>query len=128
METRTVGNMQFVLDLSLPVYEQIVNQMQRMIARGEVELGMKLPSVRDMAVQLKINPSTVVRAYQELERDGLCEKRRGQGTFITSSQAKVEEVKKNLAADALRSFIQNMRSLGITKELAQKWLEEAEWE
>ncbi|GIM45547.1 GntR family transcriptional regulator [Collibacillus ludicampi] len=128
METRTVGHMQFVLDLSLPIYEQMVNQIQRMIARGEVELGMKLPSVRDMAVQLKINPSTVVRAYQELEREGLCEKRRGQGTFITSSQAKVEEVKKQLAAEALHSFIENMRSLGITKELAQKWLEEAEWE
>ncbi|MDN4592845.1 GntR family transcriptional regulator [Polycladomyces subterraneus] len=128
METRTVGGMQFVLDLSLPIYEQIVNQMQRMIARGEVELGMKLPSVRDMAVQLKINPSTVVRAYQELEREGLCEKRRGQGTFITSSQEKVEEVKKKLAAEAVQNFIQNMRSLGITKEMAQKWLEEAEWE
>lgn len=128
METRTVGDMQFVLDLSLPIYEQIVNQMQRMIARGEVELGTKLPSVRDMAVQLKINPSTVVRVYQELEREGLCEKRRGQGTFITSSQAKVEEVKKKLAAEALQNFIQNMRSLGIPKELAKKWLEEAEWE
>jgi GntR family transcriptional regulator len=127
MDAKRVGPLNVTLDLSLPIYEQLVEQVRNAVARGEIEPGTKLPSVRDLAVQLKINPSTVVRAYMELERDGLCEKRRGQGTFITMSREKVDEVKKKLAIDALQTFIRSMKSLGIRKETAKQWLEEADW-
>jgi GntR family transcriptional regulator len=127
MDTQRAGPLNVTLDLSLPIYEQLVDHVRNAIARGEIEPGTKLPSVRDLAVQLKINPSTVVRAYMELEREGLCEKRRGQGTFITMSREKVDEVRKQLAGEALNAFIRSMKALGIRKETAKQWLEEADW-
>ncbi len=122
-----VDNFIFEIDLTKPLYEQILNQIRHSIARGEVELGTKIPSVRDLAQQIKVNPNTVMRAYQELERDKLCETRRGQGTFITSSIEKVNEIKKSLAKDALEAFLISMKALGIDRETAEKLLKEVEW-
>jgi GntR family transcriptional regulator len=127
METRVVGSLTFNIDFSIPLCEQIVDQIRHAVARGEIALGTKLPSVREMAQKLKINPSTVVRAYLELEHEGLCEKRRGQGTFITTSEGKVADLKFKLAQEAITNFIQMMRQLGIDQETAQQWLKEAEW-
>ncbi|TCP68796.1 GntR family transcriptional regulator [Baia soyae] len=127
METRVVGSYRFILDFSQPIYEQLVQQFRQMLAKGEIELGSKLPSVRDFAVQMKINPSTVVRTYQELERDGLCEKRRGQGTFITSSASQVSELRKEIAEGALGSFVRTLQILGVTREEAQKMIAEVDW-
>ncbi len=127
METRVVGSLTFTIDFSIPLYEQIVEQIRHAVARGEIKLGTKLPSVREMAQKLKINPSTVVRAYLELEHEGLCEKRRGQGTFITTSEKKVKDLKFKLAQEAITNFIQTMRLLGIDQKTAQQWLKEAEW-
>ena len=87
----------------------------------------KIPSVRELAQQLKINPNTVMRAYQELERAKLCETRRGQGTFIISSEEKVMEIRKSLAKDAIVAFVISMKDLGLDRESAQKLLEEVEW-
>ncbi|SFJ73673.1 GntR family transcriptional regulator [Thermoflavimicrobium dichotomicum] len=128
METRSVGPLTFTIDFSIPLYEQIVEQIRHAIARGEIALGTKLPSVREMAQKLKVNPSTVVRAYLELEHDGLCEKRRGQGTFITTSEETVYQIKRKLANEALEAFVQTMRSLGIDQKTAQQWLKEMDWE
>ncbi|MBA4493888.1 GntR family transcriptional regulator [Paenactinomyces guangxiensis] len=127
MEKKKVGPLIFQLDLSLPIYEQVMKQIKLAVARGEVELGTKIPSVRELAQQLKINPSTVVRAYLELERDGLCEKRRGQGTYITTSPERVLQVKKGLAADAITSFVETMKALGVSRETAEQWIKEAKW-
>ena len=123
-----VGDFTFELDLAKPLYEQVLDQIKHAIARGEVELGTKIPSVRELAQQLKINPNTVMRAYQELEREKLSETRRGQGTFITSSEEKVMEIKKNLAKDAIEAFIGSMKVLGIDRETAKNLLEEVEWQ
>lgn len=127
MEEHIVGPLRFSIDLSFPIYEQIMNQIRHAVARGEIALGTKLPSVREMAKQLKINPSTVVRAYHELERSGLCEKRVGQGTFITKSEESILKIKKELAEDAIRSFISSMKDLGIDRQTAEKWIQEADW-
>ncbi|MDP4093902.1 MAG: GntR family transcriptional regulator [Bacillota bacterium] len=123
-----IGSFKIELDLTKPLYEQVLDQIRHAIARGEVELGSKIPSVRELALQLKINPNTVMRAYQELERDKLCETRRGQGTFITTSEEKVMEIKKSLAKDALNVFVSSMKDLGMDRSSAQKLLEEVEWE
>ncbi|RAL22052.1 GntR family transcriptional regulator [Thermoflavimicrobium daqui] len=128
METRVVGPLTFTIDFSIPLYEQIVEQIRHAVARGEIALGKKLPSVREMAQNLKVNPSTVVRAYLELEHDGLCEKRRGQGTFITNSEEKVQKIKRGLAEEALNNFVHTMKSLGIDKNTAQQWLKEMDWQ
>lgn len=76
-ETGGVVFFRFRIDFSQPLYEQILDQMRSSIAKGEIGLGEKMPSVRELAQELRMNPNTVMRAYQELERDGLTEKRRG---------------------------------------------------
>jgi GntR family transcriptional regulator len=66
----------------LPVYRQIMDQVRRMIVAGRLAPGDRLPSVRDLAATLQINPLTVGKAYTELERDGAVEMRRGLGVFV----------------------------------------------
>ncbi|MGZ4163543.1 MAG: GntR family transcriptional regulator [Tumebacillaceae bacterium] len=114
MEERQVGSLRFHLDLSQPIYEQIVQQMSSAIARGEIPLGEKIPSVRDMAQALKITPNTVMHAYQEMDRNGLTETRRGQGTFITTSQERVDTFRSQLAQQVVAEFLTKMQSLGYS--------------
>ncbi|HCF95382.1 MAG TPA: GntR family transcriptional regulator [Verrucomicrobia bacterium] len=74
----------FVLDpkSGVPFYRQIIDQVQCAIADGRLETGSQLPTVRQLAVDLKINPNTVARAYQELEIRGIVSTQMGSGTFI----------------------------------------------
>ena len=76
----------FSLDLhsGVPVYRQIIDQVAGGIAAGALAGGDQLPTVRQLAVDLSINPNTVVRAYRELELGGLLETNQGTGTFISS--------------------------------------------
>lgn len=113
MDERQVGSLRFTIDLSQPLYEQILDQMRSSIAKGEIGLGEKIPSVREMAHALKINPNTVMHAYQELERDGLTEKRRGQGTFVTTSAGQIENFREQLAFAYTGDFLQKMQRLGF---------------
>jgi len=122
MDERQVGALKFQLDFSQPLYEQLMEQIRSSVAKGEIELGEKIPSVREMAHALKINPNTVMRAYQELERDGLTEKRRGQGTFITSSRERVESFRKELAKKYIDDFLIKMESLGYFWEDIQAYV------
>jgi GntR family transcriptional regulator len=116
METYKVGTLQFYIDLSQPLYEQILDQIRSLVAKGEIGLGEKIPSVRELAQALKINPNTVMRAYQELERDGLTEKRRGQGTFITTSLDQVEGFRQELAQRTINDFLRKMENLGYSQD------------
>jgi len=127
LETIQVGDLIFPLDLSKPLYEQVLQHIRHAIARGDVLLGAKLPSVRDLAQQLKLNPNTVMRAYQELDRDHLTETRRGQGTFITSNSKTVDQVKKALASEAVIAFVASMGKLGIDRSTAEFLLKEVAW-
>ncbi|MCB8814516.1 GntR family transcriptional regulator [Desulfosporosinus shakirovi] len=127
MDSIQVGNFKFQLDLSKPLYEQVLQHIRQAIARGDVLLGTKLPSVRDLAQQLKLNPNTVMRAYQELDRDHLTETRRGQGTFITSDSETVEQVKKALAREAVIAFVSSMKNLGINRSTTESLLKEVTW-
>lgn len=118
------GPIRFVLDYSQPLYEQVLEQFRNSIAKGEIALGEKMPSVRELAQALKINPNTVLRAYQELERDALTETRRGQGTFITRDADRVAEIRRKLAEQAVNDFLDKMRSLGLTRDEILRLLEE----
>jgi len=114
MEEQQVGTLRFQIDFSQPLYEQILDQVRSSIAKGEIGLGEKMPSVRDLAQQLRMNPNTVMRAYQELERDGLTEKRRGQGTYVTSSIERVQTFRTDLSVKYIDAFLSQMESLGIS--------------
>jgi GntR family transcriptional regulator len=78
----------FHLDLhsGMPVYRQIVDQVRGAVASGALAAGDQLPTVRQLAVDLEVNPNTVVRAYRELEYDGLLETHQGTGTFISAQK------------------------------------------
>jgi|SRR5208283_2279893 len=80
----------FLLDLhsGMPVYRQIIDQVRGGIASGSLTAGDQLPTVRQLAVDLAINPNTVVRAYRELEFGGLLETHQGTGTFISAQKMK----------------------------------------
>lgn len=122
MEEQKIGSLRFKIDFSQPLYEQILDQVRSAIAKGEIELGAKMPSVRELALELRVNPNTVMRAYQELERDGLTEKRRGQGTYVTSSAARVQLFQTELASKYMDSFMEQMESLGIPLTEIQGYL------
>ena len=79
-----------MLDLhsGMPVYRQIMDQVRGGIASGALTAGDQLPTVRQLAVDLEINPNTVVRAYRELEFGGLIETHQGTGTFISAQKMK----------------------------------------
>ena len=81
-----------------PIFEQIAFQVKTAVARGEIEGGDKLPSVRELAKELAINPNTVARAYEALERDGVIVRRQGSGCFVTgeTSALRLEERKRRL--------------------------------
>ena len=75
---------------SVPLHAQIAEAIQVAVARGELRPGNRLPTVRQLAVELKVNSNTVARVYQDLERAGLLETRRGAGTFVRAS-ARVDQ-------------------------------------
>jgi GntR family transcriptional regulator len=66
-----------------PIFEQIIWAVKRAVARGETAAGERMPSVRELARELAVNPNTVVRAYQGLEQDGVLVRRQGAGCFLT---------------------------------------------
>jgi GntR family transcriptional regulator len=80
---------QFRLDLrsGVPVYRQIIDQVMAALATGRLEPGDQLPTVRQLAADLSVNPNTVVRAYRELEIRGVLETQQGTGTFISRNAA-----------------------------------------
>src|SRR5215213_9423326 len=67
----------------VPIYLQIVNQVTYLVSSGRLALGAELPPIRTLAEQLLVNPNTVARAYRELERAGVVEKRRTTGTYVS---------------------------------------------
>ncbi len=75
---------------SVPIYLQIVNGVKEAVAKGIVKPGDKLPTVREWAQAMTINPNTVAKAFQELEREGVIETMRGRGSFIAAEQPQIE--------------------------------------
>ena len=84
----------------MPVYRQIIDQVRGGIASGALTAGDQLPTVRQLAVDLEINPNTVVRAYRELELGGLLETHQGTGTFISAQKMKRADARAGEAVGA----------------------------
>jgi GntR family transcriptional regulator len=90
MTSPAKSDFRFHLDLhsGVPVYRQIIDQVRGAVASGALRAGDQLPTVRQLAVDLAINPNTVVRAYRELELGGLLETHQGTGTFISTQKVR----------------------------------------
>jgi GntR family transcriptional regulator len=93
----------FRLDLAtgVPAYRQIIDQILGAIASGAIRGGSQLPTVRQLAVDLSVNPNTVVRAYRELEIRGVLTTQQGIGTFVTAEQVRPDEAVRQRQLDQL---------------------------
>ena len=101
----------------VPVYRQLIDQVQAGIATGVLGLGSQLPTVRQVAVDLAINPNTVMRAYRELEIRGVLDTQQGTGTFIAAQQPQIESDDRTRRLDQLvDEFVARAGSGGFTLE------------
>ena len=111
-----------------PIWLQVVNRIKGSIATGAIGPGEKLPGGRDLAVRFSINPNTAARVYQELERAGLCETRRGMGTYVTGDEERIAQVRGTMARQAAARFANEMEKLGIGRQEAARMILEEEKE
>ncbi|WP_017417061.1 MULTISPECIES: GntR family transcriptional regulator [Clostridium] len=108
--------MSLKFDENLPIYIQIMDYIKKKTVIGEIKEGDKLPSVRELSSDLKVNPNTVSRVYQELEREGLTYTQRGMGTFITEDKDILYSLKKTMARDIVSKFIYQIKELHFSKD------------
>lgn len=106
-----------------PIYKQIIHLVSLKLIQQEWQLGERIPSVRDMALQLRVNPNTVQRAYSEMERDGLIFSARGTGRFVTEDAKVIEELKAKITQEISQRFYLEMSHLGWTTEEIVGWVE-----
>jgi len=100
-----------------PIYLQIKEQMRLAVATGAIRAGEQLPTVRDLAAELRINPNTIARVYRELQTEGLLVSRQGSGTFVTDEAlALVDEQTPDLVRQKMRGVIALGMSLGVPLE------------
>lgn len=101
----------------VPVYRQLIDQVMGGIAAGTLAAGHQLPTVRQVAVDLSINPNTVMRAYREMEIRGVLETQQGTGTFISHQKVKRDEVERQRQLNQLvTEFISRAGAAGFTIE------------
>ncbi len=99
----------------VPLYRQIIEQVKVGVARGHLGPGDQLPTVRQLAVDLSINPNTVIRAYRELEIEGVLETHQGSGTFVSSQKAEINELEKQRMLDQiLTNLLARASTYGLT--------------
>lgn len=104
------------LDNDRPIYLQLMERIQHDIISGVYRPGDKLPSVRDLALDAAVNPNTMQKALSELERSGLVYSQRTSGRFITDDESLLLRMKKDLAEDHIRQFLDQMNNLGFSSE------------
>ena len=118
--------MQWKFDGSAPIYSQLVEQIKLGIVSGEWIPGLRVPAVRELAVDAGVNPNTMQRALQELERQGLMFSQRTSGRFVTEDREMIEDAKRTLANRHITAFIRQMQALGYTRQEIVALLEESE--
>lgn len=111
--------MEFRIDgkSGVPYYRQIIEQLKFAIARGDMQPGDRLPTVRQLAVDLSINPNTVIRAYRELEIEGILDTQQGSGTFIGDRRPDIDPMEKQRMLDQiLTDLLARASAYGYTLE------------
>lgn len=99
---------------SVPIYEQIVAQLRAAVADGSLEPGAALPTIRQLAQDLDLNPATVAKAYQLLEKDGVLEAAGRRGTFVRGdARHRLDESLRKEAGDQLRDLLARWRARGL---------------
>ena len=108
--------MQWQIQGDRPIYIQLLEQSKLGIISGVLPAGSRLPSVRDLAAEAKVNPNTMQKALDELGREGLVFSQRTSGRFITEDRQLLDQLKTELVTQHLEQFLGQMRSIGLTRE------------
>ena len=111
-------NMRITIDESsgIPIWLQLRNRLIYLITSGYFAVGEKLPTMRELAVDLGINYNTVSKVYQDIERDGYITSKRGRGTFVSDAYLQNEGSADNEAESLTDAFIQQCRELGVPRQ------------
>lgn len=99
-----------------PIYAQLVERICSDVIKNRLMPGMKMLSVREYALEVGVNVNTVQRVYKELEQMKLTETKRGQGTFITTDEARIQALREETRRRIVEQFFHNMHEFGFTKE------------
>lgn len=116
--------MNFIFDNDRPIYVQLVEQLKLHIVSGKLKSGERLPSVRELALQTKVNPNTMQKALIELEEQELIYTERTNGKFVTDNKKLIETVKNELANQKVNTYLLDMQKLGVSYKDAIKYLQE----
>ena len=100
----------------LPIYTQLIAQIQQRIVSGALLPGERLPSVRDLAAEAGVNPNTMQRAMMEMEREELVHSQRAAGRFVTEDGERIRRLRESLARDQVKDFLEGMFQLGFQLE------------
>ena len=108
--------MKFQFDNNIPIYIQLVEHLKIYIISGKINLGERLPSVRDLALQTKVNPNTMQKALVELEELKLVYTERTNGRFVTNDKKIVDKYKKEYASELSKKYILGMKNIGYNEK------------
>ena len=117
MAPRKTEELKFTIDpkSGVPYYKQIILQIEMAIADNRLQQGNQLPTVRSLAVDLKVNPNTVAKAYNQLEIRGIVTTQQGTGTFISENEIKMDDVEREkILSQMSRDFLSKVGSYGFS--------------
>ena len=113
----------FKFDQSSPIYTQIIQKVKADIVSGKLMGGDKMPSVRELSENFKVNPNTVQRVFLELEREGITFSQRGIGTFVSEGAEVISKLKITQAEGYTKRFADEMLDLGLSKKEIHEYLD-----
>ena len=102
-------------DDRMPIYRQIILLFSRAFVRGDITPGDRIPSIRELSALLRVNTNTIQRVYQEMERDGIINSKRGTGYYFTEDKEMTEKMRKDLTSESVQRFVDEMCALGLKR-------------
>lgn len=115
--------MEFCFDNNIPIYIQLVEQLKIYIISGELTPGQRLPSVRELAMQTKVNPNTMQKALAELENLGLIYTERTNGKFVSEDKDSIAAYRREYALQMSNRFFSDMQKIGFDKEQTKAFID-----
>ena len=116
--------MKFEFDNNIPIYIQLVEQLKNHIISGNIKPGERLPSVRELALQTKVNPNTMQKALVELEELSLVYTERTNGKYVTTDTSLINKYKEEYAKSLTEKYFMSMKSIWFKKEETIKYLKD----
>ncbi len=124
IQQRKERNVEYIFDNERPIYIQLMEKIRLEIVSGKLKKGERMPSVRELAITMKVNPNTMQKALAELENEQLIYTERTNGKFVTQNEKRIQEVKKELAKEKVNTYLNSMKDIGISFEEAINYLQE----